>query len=117
MTAAVLFCRLGMFSCEDVLLRIQTVFPGQISDEILIAKVAQGNKKAFEILYDRHAAIVLGVCLKLIEDQTSAEHVLQEIFWQVWKRSVTYQTQNGPFTGWLFKITRELATEILKKTE
>jgi RNA polymerase sigma-70 factor (ECF subfamily) len=88
-----------------------------LSDEVLIAKVVQGDKDALETLYDRHAAIVLGVCLKLIEDRTTAERVLQEVFWQVWQRPATYQPQNGPFTGWLFRITRELTREVIRKTE
>jgi RNA polymerase sigma-70 factor, ECF subfamily len=93
------------------------VSPGSLSDEVLIAKVAQGDKDALETLYDRHAALVLGVCLRLIEDRPTAEHVLQEIFWQVWQRSATYQPQNGPFKGWLFRITRELTREVIRKTE
>lgn len=88
-----------------------------LSDEILIAWVARGDQAALETLYDRHAAIVLGVCLKIISDRTTAEDVLQEIFWQVWQRAATYQTQQGYFTSWLFRIARELAREITKKTE
>jgi len=45
----------------------------QLSDEILITRVARGDPIAFEILYDRYAATILGVCLKIIHDQTEAE--------------------------------------------
>jgi RNA polymerase sigma-70 factor, ECF subfamily len=79
------------------------------SDEILISWVARGDPAALETLYDRHAAIVLGVCLRLISNRTTAEHVLQEIFWQVWQQATTYQAWNGPFTSWLFRIVREVA--------
>jgi RNA polymerase sigma-70 factor, ECF subfamily len=92
-------------------------FSRQLSDEILVARVARGDATALETLYDRHAAIVLGVCLRIISDCTLAEAVLQETFWQVWQNAVTYQTQNGSFTSWLFRIARELAGEVTRKIE
>jgi RNA polymerase sigma-70 factor (ECF subfamily) len=88
-----------------------------LSDEILVARVAQGDTDALEILYDRHAAIVLGLCLKLIGDHAAAESVLQETFWQLWKSAVTYKTQNVSFKGWLFRTARELAKEAKTKIE
>jgi Sigma-70 region 2 len=94
-----------------------TVSPDQLSDEILIAQVAQGDKAALETLYDRHAAIVLGVCLKILKDRTTAEIVLQETFWRVWQSAVSYQVHRGSFAGWLFRIVRELAKEVVPKIE
>ena len=91
--------------------------PQELSDELLITRVARGDTSALETLYDRHAALLLGMCLKLSQDRTTAEQVLQEIFWQVWQRAATYQTQQGSFTGWLFRIARELAGPVRKKTE
>ena len=89
--------------------------PYQLSDEVLIARVAQGDKTALEMLYDRHAATVLGMCLKILGNHTTAEKVLQETFWQVWQSADSYQAQRGPFTGWLFRIARELAKESSRK--
>ena len=93
------------------------VSPYQLSDEVLIARVAQGDKTALEILYDRYAPTVLGICLKVIGNHTRAEAVLQETFWQVWQGAISYQPQRGPFTGWLFRIARERAKEIATKIE
>ena len=90
--------------------------PKELSDEMLIARVSRGDTSALETLYDRHAALLLGVCLKLTQDRTTAEQVLQEIFWQVWQRASTYQIQQGSFMGWLFRIARELAGPVRKKT-
>jgi RNA polymerase sigma-70 factor (ECF subfamily) len=84
----------------------------QLSDETLIARVARRDAIAFEILYDRHAAVVLGACLKMIRDRAEAERVLQETFWQVWQSAVAYQPQKGSFTSWLFKIAWQLAKEV-----
>ena len=87
----------------------------QLSDEVLIARVARGDRTALEVLYDRHAATVMGICFKIIADRAAAEDVLQETFWRVWQNASTYQSQRGSFTSWLFKIARNLAIDVYRR--
>jgi len=84
---------------------------GQLSDEILVARVGRGDRTALETLYDRHASIVLGICLKITGDRAAAEEVLQDTFWRVWQSATSFQPQRGSFTGWLFRIARNLAVD------
>lgn len=81
-----------------------------LSDESLMARVARGDRNALEILYDRHAARVLGFSLQLVAERAAAEELLQETFWQVWQRAVTFQSEQRSFTSWLFTIVRTLNT-------
>jgi len=87
----------------------------QAPDETLVIQVVRGNSAALEVLYDRYASIVLGISLKVIGDQVLAEDVLQETFWRVWQSAATYQAQRGPFTGWLFRIARNLAIDAYRR--
>jgi len=84
-------------------------------DETLVIQVARGSSVALEVLYDRYASIVLGITLKVTGDQAVAEDVLQETFWRVWQSAGTYQSQRGPFTGWLFRIARNLAIDAYRR--
>ena len=84
-------------------------------DETLVIQVARGSSAALEVLYDRYASIVLGITLKVTGDQAVAEDVLQETFWRVWRSAGTYQSQRGPFTGWLFRIARNLAIDAYRR--
>ena len=88
---------------------------GQVSDEILAARVAQGDRTALETLYDHHAAAVLGFSLKIIGDRATAAGVLQETFWRVWQSAVTYQPQRESFTRWLFRIARDIANDAYRR--
>lgn len=97
---------------ERSLLRVPSE---QVSDEDLAAQVAQGNSNALETLYDRHASTVLAISLKVIGEQATAEDILQETFWRVWRSAVTYQPQRGSFTGWLFRIARNLAIDAYRR--
>ncbi|HEX9330954.1 MAG TPA: sigma-70 family RNA polymerase sigma factor [Anaerolineales bacterium] len=89
--------------------------PERLSDEILVIQVARGNSLALEALYDRYASIVLGISLKVIGDQALAEDVLQETFWRLWQSASTYQAERGSFTGWLFRIARNLAIDAYRR--
>ena len=85
-----------------------------VSDDILASRVAHGELQALETLYDRYACTVLGISVKILGDQAEAEDVLQETFWQLWRRAASYQAQRGtlgPFSGWLFRIARQLAID------
>ena len=82
-----------------------------LRDEILIARVARGDVTAFEILYDRYAATVLGILLHILGDRDTAEILLQETFWQVWQKAETYSSETARFSGWLIQIARTLARQ------
>jgi RNA polymerase sigma-70 factor (ECF subfamily) len=87
----------------------------QLSDEVLAAGVARGESSALEALYDRYASTVLGISLKIMGDRAAAEDVLQETFWRVWRSAASYQSQRGSFTGWLFRIARNLAIDAYRR--
>jgi hypothetical protein len=90
---------------------------GQWSDEILAARMAQGDVAALDALYDRHSAIVLGIALKLTGNRARAEDVLQETFWWAWQNASTYSSQQGSFTNWLFRTARSFAMDGEHKVE
>jgi RNA polymerase sigma-70 factor, ECF subfamily len=87
----------------------------RLSDEVLASQVARGNSGALEALYDRYSATVLGLILKILDDRASAEDVLQETFWRVWKSANTFQPQRGAFSSWVFRIARNLAIDLYRR--
>ena len=103
-------------NASDALVRIKSENTlSDAPDETLVMQVARGNSAALEALYDRYASRVMGVSLKIIGDQTLAEDILQETFWRVWQSAATFQSQLGPFTGWLFRIARNLAIDAYRR--
>ena len=84
-------------------------------DAALVTQVVRGDSAALEMLYDRYASRVLGISMKIVSDQALAEDILQETFWRVWQSASTYQSQLGPFTGWLFRIARNLSIDAYRR--
>ena len=103
-------------NATDVFVRINSEKSlSDAPDETLATRVARGDSAALEVLYDRYASRVLGISMKIVGDQALAEDILQETFWRVWQSASTYQPQLGPFTGWLFRIARNLSIDAYRR--
>jgi len=104
------------FIKSEIFLPAKNKLPDKrLSDEMLITRVARGETTALELLYDRYAATILGICLTIIDDQAEAEGALQETFWQIWQSASTYAARGGSFEGWLFRIARNQAIDFYRR--
>lgn len=89
----------------------------KLSDEQLVAYVARRDGAALACLYDRHAAAVMGLALRIIHDRATAEEAVQETFWRVWCHAGTFQAGRTSFRSWLFTIARRLAIDTLRRRQ
>ena len=87
----------------------------ELSDEQLMARIAVRDSAAFGLLYDRHAAVVLGIAVKIVGDRAVGEEVLQETYWRVWTQAATFDPAKGPLRAWLFSIARRQALDVLRR--
>jgi RNA polymerase sigma-70 factor (ECF subfamily) len=87
----------------------------QLTDEDLAARIAGGESRALEVLYDRHAPLVLGLAFKIVGDRALAEDVLQEAFWRVWKLGSAYRAERGSLRAWLLGMARNLAIDAYRR--
>lgn len=85
------------------------------TDEAVLARVAIGDVTAFGELYDRYAARVLGLVVKMLGQHDDAEDVLQDVFWQVWRCAADYCPNRGSPAAWLFMIARSRACDALRR--
>ena len=83
-------------------------------DVLWMRRVAKGDMKAFEQLVEAHQARVVGTVAKMLGDASDAEDIAQQVFIRVWKSAGRYQP-TAQFTTWLFKITRNLVFNELRR--
>jgi RNA polymerase sigma-19 factor, ECF subfamily len=69
--------------------------PKLIDDKLLLEQVRSGNKKAFDILFERHWETAINIAYKRIKDIDTAKDIVQEIFTQIWIKRET-QIDNLP---------------------
>ncbi len=60
------------------------------SDQQLLESITARDAAAFAEFYQRHAARVFALLVRLLGDRADAEDVLQETFWQVWRSAERY---------------------------
>lgn len=84
------------------------------ADLELLRAVARGEESALAGLYDRYRVILFSLILRILNDRSEAEEVLQEVFLQVWRRAGDFDEMRGrPFT-WLVTIARSRALDRLR---
>ena len=83
--------------------------------EELMARIANGDEAAFEILVNRHQASVLNLIYRFVGDRTQAKDLAQEVFIRVWQTAKTYKPK-AKFTTWLYRITANLCFNELKSS-
>lgn len=84
------------------------------SDEALLRLIQEQNAAAYEVLYDRHAQTVYSVLMRIVREQRAAEDLLQEVFWQVWRKSAQYQG-SGSVAAWIYRIARNRGLDHLRR--
>jgi len=85
----------------------------QIPSEELMARIAEGDEDAFEILVNRHQTSILNLVYRLIGDRTQAKDLAQEVFLRVWQSAKSYEPK-AKFTTWIYRITANLCFNELK---
>lgn len=86
-----------------------------LADEQLMAKVVAGDSAALETLYDRYAASLMGVVLRIVKERTVAEEIVQETFWRVWDKADSFAADRGKFSTWMYSIGRRLAIDYTRR--
>ncbi len=80
----------------------------------LLARVALGDRQAFDLLYQKTSAKLFGVSLRLLKDRTEAEDVLQEVYIKVWQRADRFNQSDASPMSWLIAITRNHAIDRIR---
>ena len=75
------------------------------SDEMLIVRIAGGDRLAMQTLFARHRTPVYRWLLRLVGNETVAEDLLSDVFLDVWRQAGRFQGRSAVST-WLLAIAR-----------
>jgi RNA polymerase sigma-70 factor (ECF subfamily) len=85
-----------------------------LNDSELMTRVARGDEHAFLMLYDRHAARVHALTLRILSDPMLAEEATQDAFLKLWSRARLFMNERGSLLLWLLTIARRTALDRLR---
>ena len=83
----------------------------------LLARIAQGDEKAFAKFYDQFAHGLYSLVFKILNDAKETEDVLQEGFTQIWKKASTYDGNRSSAFTWAVMIMRNKAIDHIRSRQ
>jgi RNA polymerase sigma factor (sigma-70 family) len=85
-----------------------------LSDETLLAGMADGDQSAASAFVRRYQARVYGLALTIVHVPAVAEEVAQDVFLKAWRHATTYDPRRGRVSTWLLTITRNAAVDTVR---
>ena len=85
------------------------------TDVQLLAFIARGENWALSEIYDHYAGLAFSIALKILNDQASAEEIVQQVFTKVWRHARDYRVERGKFSTWVSTITRHQCIDELRR--
>jgi RNA polymerase sigma-70 factor (ECF subfamily) len=72
-------------------------------DEALMARIQKGEEQALGMLLERYGSIVLAIGLKVLRDREEAQELVQDVFFQVFRKRDLYDPGKGAARAWLMQ--------------
>ena len=86
----------------------------EASDEILIGRIAGGDRLAMQALYARHHVKVFRFVLRLVRNEASARDLISEVFLDVWRQAARFEGRSAVST-WILAIARFKALSSVRR--
>ncbi|HEX6076525.1 MAG TPA: sigma-70 family RNA polymerase sigma factor [Micromonosporaceae bacterium] len=83
----------------------------------LLRRTARGDEAAFAQLYDRTAARVYGLVLRVVRDPAQAEEVAQEVFVDVWRSAARFDPGRGSAIAWILALAHRRAVDRVRSSQ
>lgn len=80
--------------------------------EGLLERVAHGDRKAFETLYDGATGQVLAVARLILRDERVAEEAAGQAWLDVWRTAPRFDPEGGTGLGWILALAQRAAVDM-----
>jgi RNA polymerase sigma-70 factor, ECF subfamily len=86
----------------------------ETSDEVLIAKIAKGDRLAMATLFARYRLRVFRFVARMVRNDAVAEELNSDVFLEIWRQAGTFEGRAAVST-WIFSIARFKALNALAR--
>jgi RNA polymerase sigma-70 factor, ECF subfamily len=90
-------------------------FTAEHSDDGLLAQIAEGDRRAFAQLMDRHIDRAHGLAKRVLGNKSDAEDVVQDAFMKVWQKAGQWQPGRAQFSTWLYRVVVNRCLDLKRK--
>ena len=86
-----------------------------LADEDLMACFQDGDARAFEAVFDRHAAVAFSLAYRICGRRAIAEDIVQESFLSLWRSGARYDRTRGSVRSWILSTVHNRAIDSFRK--
>lgn len=80
-----------------------------------MARVQDGDARAFELIFDRHADAAFSLAYRMCGRRAVAEDVVQEAFLSLWRSGARYDRTRGSVRSWVLGVVRNRAIDLFRR--
>lgn len=78
-------------------------------------RVRDGDARAFEVLFDRHAGVAFSLAYRMCGSRARAEDVVQDAFLSLWRSAVRYDRLRGSVRSWILSVVHNRAIDAFRR--
>ncbi|HEY2439339.1 MAG TPA: sigma-70 family RNA polymerase sigma factor, partial [Solirubrobacteraceae bacterium] len=86
-----------------------------LADEDLMPLVYEGDARAFEVVFDRHADAAFSLAYRMCGRRGQAEDVVQEAFLSLWRNGARYDRSRGSVRSWILGVVRNRTIDLFRR--
>jgi RNA polymerase sigma-70 factor (ECF subfamily) len=86
-----------------------------LADEDLMPLVQDGDARAFEVVFDRHADAAFSLAYRMCGRRGAAEDVVQEAFLSLWRSGARYDRTRGSVRSWVLGVVHNRAIDLFRR--
>ena len=80
-----------------------------------MALVYEGDTRAFEVIFDRHAAVAFSLAYRMCGRRPLAEEIVQEAFMSLWRSTARYDRTRGSVRSWVLRVVHNRAIDAFRR--
>jgi len=85
------------------------------TDEQLMGRVAEGDIRAFEVIYHRHHHQAYSLARRVTGHAGGAEEATQDAFISLWRGAARFDPERGRLRTWLLTLVRNRSIDTLRR--
>jgi RNA polymerase sigma-70 factor (ECF subfamily) len=83
----------------------------EVSDELVLEQVADGDKEALALLFRRYSRNVRNVAHRILRNEAEADDLVQDVFLRIFRKAALFDSRCGAARSWIFHLTYLLAVD------
>ena len=86
-----------------------------MEEAALLARIAQGDERAIEVLHEQFSGAVYSIALRVTRAERFAQEVTQDVFMTVWRSPDRFDPRRGALGPWLLTLARNKSIDLLRR--